>query len=107
MIRLLKWALALAALAAVAAFVPVGGHTVLARWRAAKTPGAFVHRAWSEVKQAGGKLLGSEPEPRRAERGQARPAVPGHAAPQSPAPAERHTEADRKALDAIVAERAR
>lgn len=111
MLKLLRWALALSALAAVVAFVPVGGRTVLARWRGAKTPGAFVQRSWAEARQAGGRLFRTETEPHGSERGQARPAAPAHGAPQPAgrpqAPAERHTDADRKAVDAIVAEHVR
>jgi hypothetical protein len=82
-----------AALWAVVAFVPVGGRTVLQRWRASSGPVDFAARAFAEIRQGG----------RRARPRPATPARPG----QPPPPAEHHTEADRKALDAIVAEHAR
>ncbi len=96
MLRLLRWSAALAALAAMAAFVPVGGRTVLDRWRSARTPAEFASRALGEIGRALGRPWREPPAP-----GRARPR-----ALRDP-PVEHHTEADRDELDAIVAERAR
>jgi hypothetical protein len=102
MLKLLRWAVVAAALAAVVAFVPVGDRTLLDRWRASAGPGDFAARALGELGQEGRRLLrGSGPT--RDAQARAAPARPGQRAP----PAEHHTEADRKALDAIVAEHAR
>jgi hypothetical protein len=108
MLKLLKWALVLAGLAAVVAFVPVGGRTLLARWQAAGSPSLFAARAWSEIEQALGRLAGRSREARTPSRAQARaPARPPAASPPRAAPVERHSDADRSAVDAIVAEHAR
>ena len=108
MLKLLKWALVLAALAAVVAFVPVGGRTLLARWQAARSPSLFVARTWTEIEQAFGKPSGRPEDARMPSRAQARaPARPPAASPPRTAPVERHTDADRSAVDAIVAEHAR
>ncbi len=93
MIRLaLKLALAAAALWAVWTFVPVRGRTLAARWHAAPGPAAFVERGWAEAAGA----LSSKPAPKP----QAR---------QKPAPAQRpsegHTDADRKAVERLLADR--
>jgi len=108
MLKLVKWALVLAALAAVVAFVPVGGRTLLARWQAARSPSLFLARAWTEIEQALGKpasRTGGTPAPSRA---QARAAArPPAGSPSRTPPVERHTDADRSAVDAIVAEHAR
>jgi hypothetical protein len=103
MLKLLRWAVVAAALAAVVAFVPVGGRTLLDRWRASAGPGDFAARALGELGQEGRRLLRGSPEPTRDAQARAAPARPGQGTP----PAEHHTEADRKALDAIVAEHAR
>ncbi len=106
MVRLVKWLIVLAALAAVVAFLPIGGRTILQRWRAARSPAAFAERSWEELKAGAARLLGHEPEPRRSgpartARG-ARPAAPR--APSRPGePVEHHREADRDAVDEIVA----
>jgi hypothetical protein len=89
MIRVaLKLALAGAALWAEWSFVPVGGRTLAARWRAAGSLSAFADRAVAEV-------LGEPP--------------PGPARPQArqppPRPTEGHTEADRRAVERILSER--
>ena len=107
MLRLVKWAVVLAALGAVVALVPVGGRTLLARWQATRSPSQFVAGAWGEIEKAVGKLAGGLAVPRAASRGQGASARPPAAAPARPPPVERHTEADRSAVDAIVAEHAR
>ena len=108
MARLLRWTVVVAALAAVVAFVPMGGRTLLDRWRAARGPGDFAVRVYGELEREGRRLLrgkdgpAREAQARAAQRPAARPR-PG----QAPQPVEHHTDADRKALDAIVAEHAR
>jgi hypothetical protein len=104
MLRLLFGLVLCAALAVAAAVVPVRGRTVLDRWRAAPDAATFTARGWAEAKVA----LGLAPEPPRAA-ARAKAARP----PRSPAraarpavPVERHTEADRAALERVVEERA-
>ncbi len=102
---LVKWAVVIGAVAAVLAFVPVGGRTALERWRAAPTAKAFAERTWSEIRRATGMEPGRRPASRSAPHPAARAAAP--ARPPRTAPVERHTDADRQAVDALVAEHAR
>lgn len=92
----------LAALAAAVALAPLRGRTVLDRWNASRGPRDFLERSYREAKVA----WTGEPERHRA--GQARPARPPkpQARPGRPAaPTENHSEADRAALERIIAER--
>jgi hypothetical protein len=104
MLRLLFGLALCAALAVAAAVVPLRGRTVLDRWRAAPDAAAFATRSWGEAKVA----LGLAPEPARAPARPKSPRPPRAAARAArPAtPTEQHTEADRAALDRVVAERA-
>ncbi len=88
----LKIAFAAAALAAVWAFVPIGGHTMAWRWHRAADPADFVDRAWAE-------LRGDARAPQRARPAPHAPARGGTAAPR---PSESHSEADRRELDRIL-----
>ena len=96
----LKLLLAAAALAAVWAFVPVGGRTMADRWQRARDPQQFAERAWAELR--GHPCVPPRPPaPQRQAappRAQARGAAPAR-------PTEAHTPADRKALDQIVSKR--
>jgi hypothetical protein len=105
MMKLVKLALVVGALAAVWAFVPVGDRTLSERWRAAGSAERFAERSWAELREAfrdeptapaKTKPPGATPRPQS----QAR-AKPGRDA----RPAEGHTDADRRALDQILAER--
>lgn len=109
MVRLLKWTVVAGALAAVVAFVPLGGRTLLERWRASRGPGDFAARLATEVEREGRRLLrGRAAGPTREAQARAAPRPPTRARPgQAAPPAEHHTDADRKAVDAIVAEHAR
>lgn len=101
MAKLVGLLLVLGALAAAVAYVPVGGRTVLDRWRKAPSAAVFATRAWGEVAVAAGL---ADPPPRKAARAGA-----GHertAASHRTPPVERHTAADREALERIVAEHA-
>jgi hypothetical protein len=95
---LLKLALAAAALWAVWSFVPVGGRTLADRWRAAPDARAFAEHGWHEVAARLGESRPARPPPAR----------PQARSPERPArdarPAEGHTDADRRAVDRIVAE---
>jgi hypothetical protein len=91
MLRLaLKLSLAAAATWAVWTFVPVDGRTLAQRWKAAGGLAPFVERGWAEATGA-----------------RERPA-PKPQARQKPAsrerPSEAHSEADRRALDRLLAE---
>jgi hypothetical protein len=97
MAKLMGLLLAVGALAAAAALVPMNGRTVLARWKASAGPADFASRSWREVALAAG--LSEAPAHRPAARA-ARPA------PKRSQPAESHSEADRAALERIVSERA-
>ena len=100
--KLVKLALVLGALAAVWAFVPMGGRTLSERWRAAGNAERFVERSWAEVRDAF-----RDDAPARAE------APPKRATPRPQArkpardarPEEGHTDADRRALDRILSDR--
>jgi hypothetical protein len=90
---LLKLLLAAAAIAAVWAFVPIGGRSMADRWRTATDPSEFVDRTWAELRGP------QEPAQRTARRAPQGPSAPaGH-------PTESHRESDRKALERIVADR--
>ncbi len=89
---LLKIVLAAAALAAIWAFVPIGGHTMAWRWHRAANPGEFVDRTWAEIH-------GDARAPQRA-RTPARAQARG--GPPAAHPSESHSDADRKELDRIL-----
>jgi hypothetical protein len=94
MIRVaLKLAVAAAAVWAVWSFVPVRGHTLAERWRAAGNLSAFIERGWAEA-------TGATP-PRAPPRPQARQKP----APAPQRPTEGHTDADRRAVERILADR--
>lgn len=85
-------------LAAAVAFLPLRGRTVLDRWQSAPSAGQFAARSWREV----AVVAGLEHPPAR------RPAAPRTPPAQAPrtAPSERHTDADRAALERVVSEHA-
>jgi hypothetical protein len=83
----LKLCLAAAALAAIWAFVPVGGRTMSERWRRAGNAGAFADGIWAEIRPG---TASHESADRHAQ------ARNGAAAKQ---PAESYSPADREALD--------
>jgi hypothetical protein len=92
MIRVaLKLALAAAAVWAVWSFVPIAGRTGAERWRAAGSLPALLEQSWAEA-------TGSAPA-----RPAARPQARQKPAPQRPT--EGHTEADRRAVERILADR--
>jgi len=99
MAKLLGLLLIVGALAATVALVPVGGRTVLDRWRTARSPSEFAGRAYGEVAVAVGLR---DPPGRRTAAGHARTGNGPRRAP----PVERHTDADRAALERIVADHA-
>ncbi len=102
MLKLLKWAILVAGLAAVAAFVPIHGRTAVDRWHKAGTAGAFFQDTWSEIRQSWASTPGKPaPHPASAARHPAHP----HAPSQHPAPVENHSSADRTAVDRLVADR--
>ncbi len=88
----LKIVLAGAALAAIWAFVPIGGHTMAWRWQHAASPAEFVDRTWAEIRSATRTAQHGHPVPRT----QARSGTPGAR------PSESHSEADRRELDRIL-----
>jgi len=96
MAKLVGLLLVLGALVGAAALVPLHGRTVLARWESSRGAADFARRSWQEVAAA----TGLEDPPRRGgATARPRPAV-------QPRPVERHTEADRAALERVVSERA-
>ncbi len=110
-------ALALAAIVLlVGAFVPVQGKTLVERWNAAPSTSTFVEKGWNEVVAAWDGLWGGKPARKPSPAGgvskppASRPANPARTAraPErvTPEPEEHHTDADRTALDRIVAEHA-
>jgi hypothetical protein len=85
-------------LAAAAALVPLRGRMVLDRWSASRGPRDVVERSYHEAKAAAGL------EPERPAR--ARPARPPKPQARPATPTEGHSEADRAALERIIAEHA-
>lgn len=90
---LLKLLLAAAALAAVWAFVPIGGRTMADRWNKARDASEFVDRTWAELRGT------PAPPARTAQRTQARAAPASRPAGR---PTESHRESDRRELDRIL-----
>ena len=97
---LVKLALAAALLWAIWAFVPMGGRTLAARWRAAPDAQAFAASLFAEARRG----LAGLGHPDAASRTPRREARAGERRTHDPRPAEKHTEADRRAVDRIVAE---
>lgn len=92
MLRLvLKVSLAAAAVWAVASYVPIRERTLADRWAAAPTATAFVERGLAEITRA------LRPAP-------ARPQARAQRAGGRERPVEGHTEAERRAIDRLVAE---
>lgn len=117
MSRLLLVAAVASLLLLVGAFVPLNGKTVVERWNAAPSASAFADRTLAELSQGWDRLWGEKPSPRPA--GKATPAKGAAASKTARAPSgagatpaagtgpvEHHTEADRSAIDRIVAEHA-
>jgi hypothetical protein len=97
---LLKVLLAAAALAAVWAFVPIGGRTMSDRWHRARSASEFVDRTWAEVH---GEARPTRPRAPANHTQSAAPRAQARAGSSQVArPVEGHTDADRKALDRIV-----
>ena len=91
------------ALGAAFALVPLRGRTLLDRWNRASGVGDFLDRGWDEAKTAALSAGGAPAtHPPRTARPPGRPAAAG-----AKKPAERHTDADRAALERILAEHAR
>ncbi|WP_242345747.1 hypothetical protein [Anaeromyxobacter terrae] len=102
MLRLLaKLVLAGAVLAALWLWVPVHGRTLAARWERAGSFPAFVERGWDELAGRGGEKPSADHRPTA--RSQARGAQGGSRA----RPTEAHTDADRRALDRVLADELR
>jgi hypothetical protein len=111
-------AVALAAIVVlVGAFVPVNGKTLVERWNAAPSASAFADRTAAEISQGWDRLWGEKPAARPAGKPAPSKGAQASKTPRAPSgggappaagtgPAEHHTEADRSALDRIVAEHA-
>jgi hypothetical protein len=113
MSRLLLAAAFAAILLAVGAFVPVNGRTLVERWNAAPSATQFAARGWSEAVAGWDRLWGkpsSKPALRQGPKnaGTTRTGQPATSPAHKPAPepVEHHTDADRTAIDRIVAEHA-
>ena len=106
MLKLLKWTLLVAAIAAVLAFVPVNGRTLADRWRKSRDTSEFVHGLWIEGRHA----FSSAPTrstSRHATAPTTHPAPHARSSTRSTArPSEQHSEADRAAIDRILTEHA-
>jgi hypothetical protein len=110
MSRLLLAAALAAILFLVGAFVPVNGKTLVERWNATPSAGQFAEKGWNEVVSAWDSLWGGKPAARPGNRpAPAKGTTKTAKAPEkaAPAPVEHHTDADRSAIDRIVAEHAR
>jgi uncharacterized membrane protein len=117
MFTLFKWALLAAGIASVVAFVPINGRTTLARWNDAKSVSVFVGRSWQELEKvvaamtdkqlgrhASNEPAASERARRPAARTPTKNAVKPAAAKPTPDPVEPYTNAEREAVDRILAE---
>jgi hypothetical protein len=113
MSRLLLAVAVAAILFLVGAFVPMGGKTLVERWNGAPSVTQFAERGWNEVVGGWDRMWGvkpaPKPSPRQAAKGSGNRATPSGVTPArkpDPEPVEHHTEADRSAIDRIVAEHA-
>jgi len=95
---ILKLALAAGVLWATWSFVPVGGRTLETRWRAAPDAGTFAARSWTELRAWLAAPPAAAPDARRR-------AGADRQAPRDRRPAEGHTDADRRAVDRLLADR--
>ncbi len=102
-------------LALVGAFVPFDGKTLVERWHSAPSASQFADWGWNELSAGWDRLWGAKPGPKSSPKGSparatagARPARAAGSPPDKPVPepVEHHTDADRSALDRIVAEHA-
>jgi hypothetical protein len=92
-----------AGLVATATLVPIRGRTVMDRWHAARSASEFFERGYREVKVA----AGLEPEMAPPGRARAERQKPPARSTRPAVPTEGHTEADRAAIDRIIAENGR
>ena len=117
MSRLLLAVAVAAILLLVGAFVPVNGKTLIERWNAAPSASAFADRTLAEVSQGWDRLWGDKPAARPSGKPVPAKGAPAAKTARSPSgqgatqtagtgPVEHHTEADRTAIDRIVAEHA-
>lgn len=101
MFRFFLGLLMLAGIAVAVAVVPVRGRTVLERWETSKGPSDFMDRS---IREARAVLFPAKEK--RAHRGAAA-TKPLPRNSKSAQPTETYSDADRKALDRLVAENAR
>lgn len=109
MSRLFLAAALAAILLLVGAFVPVNGKTLVERWNATPSAGRFAEKGWNEVVSTWDSLWGAKPPSRPVARPAPARGTPKAAKAQekaAAAPVEHHTDADRSAIDRIVAEHA-
>jgi len=99
--KLLAGLALLVGLAAAVALVPLRGRTVLDRWNASHGPRDFLEGSYHEAKVAAG-LEAEKPRPGRTR--PARSQKPQAQSARPSTPTEEHSEADRAALDRIIAE---
>jgi hypothetical protein len=110
MARRLGWGAFVALVIVVAGWVPIGGRTVSERLKGVRAPTALVESTWKRVGEGWDRLWGDEPAPGRDGSRASSPRAatrPARTARAGRPPEEHHTEADRSALDRIVAEHAR
>ncbi len=103
MLKLVLLLVVLTAAAGAAALAPIHGRTVLERWQAASGPADFLERGWAEAKAS---LTGSDRGRSSTRQRIAHADKPPARVDRKARPTERHSDADRAALDRIIAEHA-
>jgi hypothetical protein len=100
----IRLAVLIGLIAGVVYFLPLGGRTMVDRWRSSRDAADFAARAWAELRGAPAPRPSVPPVPPAAPR-TGKPGKPGTGAAAEPAPdqpLETTTDADRKALDKLL-----
>jgi len=109
MSRWFGWLSFAALVVVVAGWVPIDGKTAFERLGSLRAPAAAARSAWKSAHDGWDRLWGDDPAPERAPAARPPKAFPRPARAERTerTPQEHHTDADRTALDRIVAEHAR
>jgi hypothetical protein len=103
MLNLIKFALFLAGVAAICLWVPIGGKTVVERIRDAGGPRAVAELALDDASKKTKEMMAADKQREKAKL----PSKPTSSAVPAGRPSETHTESDAKAIEKILATRAK
>jgi len=97
----IRLAVLIGVIAGVVHFLPIGGRTLLDRWRSSRDAADFAARAWAELRGAPPPRPSVPPIPQAAPR-KGKSGAGAAAEPAPDQPLETTTDADRKALDKLL-----